>query len=110
MQSCSGSGQRFGAAVRGARGLTLRVYGLLGFHHGGATALTVGSPQGAPAAWRALAAGSDVITNAGAGRLTYYLEKRAGALARLIEAHGIIVLTKPDWDAKKAELGDAALD
>ncbi len=26
------------------------------------------------------------------------------AIARLIEAHGIIVLTKPDWDAKKAEL------
>ena len=33
----------------------------------------------------------------------------AGALARLIEAHGIIVLTKPDWDAKKAELGDTVL-
>ncbi len=59
---------------------------------------------------RALAAGADVITDAGPGRLTQYLEKRAGALARLIEAHGIIVLTKPDWDAKKAELGDAVLD
>ncbi len=47
---------------------------------------------------------------ADAGRLTWYLEKRAGALARLIEAHGIIVLTKPDWDAKKAELGDTVLD
>ncbi len=69
-----------------------------------------GSRRGASAALRAIAAGNDVITDAGAGRLTYYLEKRAGALARLIEAHGIIVLTKPDWDAKKAELGDAVLD
>ncbi len=94
------------------------IYGLHGFNHGGAKALTVMSPQGASAALLALAAGgddttnagADVITNAGPGRHTYFLEKRAGALARLIEAHGIIVLTKPDWDAKKAELGDAVLD
>ncbi len=86
------------------------IYGLHGFNHGGAKALTVMSPQGASAALRAIAAGNDVITDADAGRLTWYLEKRAGALARLIEAHGIVVLTKPDWDAKKAELGDAVLD
>ncbi len=86
------------------------IYGLHGFNHGGAKALTVMSPQGASAALRAIAAGRDVITDADAGRLTWYLEKRAGALARLIEAHGIIVLTKPDWDAKKAELGAAVLD
>ncbi len=90
--------------------MTMIIYGLHGFNHGGAKALTVMSPQGASATLRALAAGGDVITNAGAGRLTFYLEKRAGALARLIAAHGIIVLTKPDWDAKKAELGDAVLD
>ena len=86
------------------------IYGLHGFNHGGAKALTVMSPEGAAAALRALAVGSDVITNAGAGRLTYYLEKRASALAHLIEIHGIIVLAKPDWDVKKAELGDAVLD
>ena len=66
--------QRFGAAVGGARALTMILYGLHGFNHGGAKALA------------------------------------ASALARLIEAHGIIVLTKPDWDAKKAELGDAVLN
>ncbi len=86
------------------------IYGLHGFNHGGAKALTVMSPQGASAALRALATGADVITNAGPGRLPQYLEKRAGALARLIEAHGITVLSKPDWDAKKAELGAAGLD
>ncbi len=47
------------------------VYGLYGFNHGGAKALTVMSPQGAPAALRALAHGTDIITNAGAGRLTH---------------------------------------
>ncbi len=70
------------------------IYGLHGFNHGGAKALT---------------AGADVITNAGPGRLTQYLEKRAGALARLIEAHGVIMLDRPAWDAKKAELGDTVL-
>ncbi len=85
------------------------IYGLHGFNHGGAKALTVMSPEGASAALQAIAAGEDVITDAGAGRLSHYLEKRSGALARLIEAHGIIVLDKPDWDAKKAELGDTVL-
>ena len=86
------------------------IYGLYGFTHNGAKALTVMSPEGACAALEAIAAGEDVITDAGADRLSHYLEKRRGALARLIEAHGIIVLDKPDWDAKKAELGDAVLD
>ncbi len=68
--------QRFEAAVRGARGLTMIVYGLHGFNHGGAKALTVMSPQGAQAALRALAAGGDAITNASAGRLTHYTKNR----------------------------------
>jgi len=34
------------------------------------------------------------------------MEKREGALARLVEANGIIVLDKPAWDAKKRALGD----
>ncbi len=73
--------QRVGAAGRGRgsrarRGLTMIVYGLHGFNHGGAKALTVMSPQGAPAALRALAAGGDVITNAGPGRLTQYTKGR----------------------------------
>ena len=45
--------RRFGAAVRGARALTMILYGLHGVNHGGA---------------KALAAGADVITHAGAGR------------------------------------------
>ena len=49
------------------------IYGLHGFNHGGAKALTVMSPQGAAAALRALAAGADVITNSGPGRLTQAL-------------------------------------
>jgi hypothetical protein len=85
------------------------IYGLYGFTHNGAKALTVMSPEGACAALEAIAAGEDVITDAGTGRFTHYLEKRRGALARLIETHGIIVLDRPDWDAKRSELGDAVL-
>ena len=63
------------------------------------------SPRGSVAATRVVA-GEDVETIAGKGRLTQYIEKREGALARLVEANGIIVLDKPAWDAKKRELGD----
>ena len=74
-------------------------YGLLGFTHNGAKTLTVMGP--------AIPPGDDVTVQAGAGQLTHYLEKRRGALKGLIAAHGIVVLDKPAWDAKKAELGPA---
>jgi hypothetical protein len=77
-------------------------YGLLGFTHNGAKTLTVMGP--------AIPPGDDVTVQAGAGRLTHYLEKRRGALQGLIAAHGIVVLDKPAWDAKKVELGPAVLD
>ncbi len=80
----------------------MTLYGLLGFTHNGAKTLTVmGAAGSAPLA------GDDVDIQAGAGRLTHYLEKRRGALQGLIAAHGIVVLDKPAWDAKKAELGPA---
>ena len=82
------------------------IYGLYGFTHGWARVLTVMSPDGAAAAWGRVISGEDVETIAGEGRLTQYMEKREGALARLVEANGIIVLDKPAWDAKKRELGD----
>jgi len=69
--------------------------------------LTVMSPAGASTARGHVAAGDDVTISAGEGRLTQYRARRAGALERLIESHGIIVLSKPEWDAKKAELGEA---
>ena len=83
------------------------IYGLLGFTHGWARVLTVMSPEGATAACAHVNAGDDVQVNVGAGRLTQYFEKRDGALDRLIESHGIVVLSKDQWDARKAEFGDA---
>jgi hypothetical protein len=82
------------------------VYGLYGFTHGWARVLTVMSPEGAAAAAGSVDADEQVEMVAGDGRLTQYVEKREGALARLVEANGIIVLDKPAWDAKKRELGD----
>ncbi len=88
------------------------LYGLLGFTHNGGRTLTVMSPNGARAALAAMAAGAgdDVVVQAGPGQLTYYLEKRRGALRELIAAHEIVVLDKPAWDAKKAELGLGVFD
>ncbi len=93
----------------------MTLYGLPGFTHNGAKTLTVMGPEGAGAALAASPLGDDVVVQAGAaqtgaGQLTHYLEKRRGALQRLIAAHGIVVLDKPAWDAKKAELGPAVLD
>ncbi len=63
-------------------------------------------PAGSTAAAEYIDAGEDVERFTGKGRLVQYMEKREGALARLVEANGIIVLDKPEWDAKKRELGD----
>lgn len=84
----------------------MTIYGLRGITHGATKVLTVMSPEGVAAALKQIAAGDDVITNAGEGRLTHYLEKRSGALDHLIETYGIVVLSKQEWDRKKAELGD----
>lgn len=84
----------------------MKIYGLRGITHGAAKVLTVMSPAGATAAMRYIATSRDVITNAGEGQLTQYLEKRRGALDGLIQANGIIVLSKREWDRKKAALGD----
>ncbi len=85
----------------------MTIYGLMGFTHGWANVLTVMSPDGAGAARAAVGAGDDVIVHAGEGRLTQYRAKRSGVLERLIAEYGIIVLAKPDWDARKQELGEA---
>ncbi len=90
------------------------LYGLLGFTHNGGRTLTVMSPDGARAALAAIAAGAGagagIAVHAGPGQLTHYQEKRRGAFQDLIAAHGIQVLDKPTWDAKKAELGPVILD
>ena len=85
------------------------LYGLRGFTHNGGRTLTVMSPDGASAALAAVEAGPGVATQAGPGQLTYYLEKRRGALQELIAAHGIMVLGKSAWAAKKAALGPGIL-
>ncbi len=86
------------------------LYGLLGFTHNGGRTLTVMSPAGASAALAVVEAGDDVVIQAGLGQLTYYLEKRRGALQELIATHGIMVLDKPAWAAKKAAFGPRVFD
>lgn len=95
------------ARGKGAAAKSLTIYGLRGVTHGAAKVLTVMSPQGTSAIRDAIPAADGVMINMGAGRLTQYIEQRSGSLNGLIRAHGIVVLSKDIWDAKKAELGDA---
>ena len=78
-----------------------------------ASAARAGGPGRAALAAMAAGAGDDVAgvaTQAGPGQLTHYIEKRREALRGLIAAHGIVVLDKPAWDAKKAEFGASVFD
>lgn len=84
----------------------MKIYGLRGVTHGAAQVLTVMSPEGANAARAHMARTDDLIVSAGDGRLTQYLEKRAGALTRLIDTYDIEVLLKAEWDRRKQDLGD----
>lgn len=87
------------------------IYGLKGITHGWARVLTVMSAQGASTLLAQIEApDDDVSVSAAEGRLTQYLERRKGGLDRLIAANGIVLLSKADWDAKKAELGPAVLE
>ncbi len=88
----------------------MTLYGLLGFTHNGGRTLTVMSPTGAGAALAAIPADSSVRVQAGAGQLTIYQARRRGALRELIAAHGIVVLDKPAWAARKAALGPSVFD
>ena len=84
----------------------MTIYGLYGFTPGWGRLLTVMCSEGRAAALERIAAGDGVEISTGEGRLTQYHEKRQGALARLVEDNGIVVLDKAAWDAEKQELGD----
>ncbi len=84
----------------------MKIYGLLGITHGAARVLTVMSPDGARAARELMTKTDDLIVNASDGRLSQYLEKRNGALRRLIACYGVEVLSKTEWDRRKQALGD----
>ena len=84
----------------------MKIYGLLGKTHASQRVLTVMSPQGASAALAHMQANDDLIVQAASGHLTQYLEKRAGALERLVSEFGIEVLSKSQWDETKRALGE----
>ncbi len=85
----------------------MKIYGLLGITHGAAHVLTVMSPEGARAVLERMTRTDDLIVNAGDGRLTQYLEKRGGALQRLIDSYGVEVLSKAEWDRRKQAFADS---
>jgi len=84
-------------------------FGLFGFTHGWAKILTVMSPQGATATVGAIGDRAGVVSQIAEGKLPQFYEQREGALDRLIEEHGIVILNRNEWDARKKELGETIL-
>ena len=85
----------------------MEIYGLMGFtHHGWAKLITVMGPAGDDAVRAAIAvheaALAPIKVVVTAGGLTQYHGKVDGALERLIEAAGIVMLSREQWDARKA--------
>ena len=85
---------------------TPELFGLFGFTHGWGRLLTVMSPQGAGATVRTVGDSDGVSLQTAEGKLPQYHERREGALDRLIKKHDIVILSKPEWDRKKAALGE----
>ena len=83
----------------------MKIYGLLGFTHGWARIMTIMSPEGSERALAALGQPPDIAIQAGEGdALPRLFEKRGGALQRLVESHGIELLERPEWEARKREI------
>ena len=82
----------------------MTIYGLLGFTHGWARVMTIMSPEGSERALALLGEPEDIAIQVGEGALPRLYEKRGGALQRLVEAHGIEVLERPQWEARKREI------
>ena len=85
------------------------IYGLMGFtHHGWAKLITAMGPAGDAAVRANIAVHEEALAHIKvvitANGLTQYHGKREGALERLIEDAGIIMLTRDQWNAKKAAL------
>jgi len=87
----------------------MTIYGLFGITHGWARVLTLMSAEGDSAVRACVAIGDGVEVDHGAGRLTQYHERRNGALDRIVERHGVVVLDNAAWNAKKRALGAAIL-
>lgn len=89
----------------------MRIYGVLSItHHGWSKVLTVMCADGREAALAFIRSGEGIEVRAGPGRLTQYHGLTTGHLDRLIARHGILLLSRAEWNAKKAELGPAVLD
>ncbi len=83
------------------------VYGLKGFSHGGATLLTVMSPEGRSACLAALDFDPAEIHLVDHGALPQYHESLDGALDRFAARHGIEMLDFHGWQVRREDLGTA---
>ena len=64
------------------------------------------SPQGVSATVNAIGNSAGVVLQAANEKLPQLHEQHEGALDRLIEKHGIVILNKTEWDERKAFLGE----
>ena len=83
----------------------MTIYGLYGITHGWGRLLTLMSPEGTSAVLGHVEPGDDIIVEPRDGGPPQFHAQRSGALERLVERFGVIVLERDEWEAKKAELG-----
>lgn len=89
----------------------MRMYGVLSItHHGWSKVLTVMCDRGRGTALAVIQPGEGIEVRAEEGRLTQYYGQTTGHLERLADRHGVVMLGRADWNAKKNELGPIILD
>ncbi len=89
----------------------MRMYGVFSItHHGWSKVLTVMCERGRGAALAFIQPGEGIEVRAEVGHLTQYYGQTTDHLKRLIDRHGIILLSRSEWNAKKDELGAVILD
>ena len=87
----------------------MELYGLRSITHGWGRLLHIISPDGADAVKNHIAVDQTFAVIATPGAPLQYHQARGGLIDVLVRQYGIVELDLAEWEAKKAELGPAAL-
>ncbi len=95
--------------ARGRDNRAMELYGLRSITHGWGRLLHVMSPDGAATVLYHIEAGEAFMVVTTAGAPVQFHQAKGGLVDELIARYGIVELDLPAWNAKKDELGDAAV-
>ncbi len=87
----------------------MELYGMRGITHGWGRLINVMAPAGADAIREHVQVGEAFVVIATPGAPLQYHQARGGSIDALVRQYGIVELDLAEWEARKAELGPAAL-